>query len=204
LIELYEEIALAANCAIHIWHHVRKGNGGETTIESIRGASSIVDAARSCELLERMTKDEANGFGVPVERRGFYFRSFGGKLNFAPPVYHSDWFELARVDLENGFPGDSVGVVTRWIPPDARTVPLPPEAVEKIRAEVGVVPHWRESSRADLWVGKAVAPIVGLSADNDRAAVRDLVGRLLAAGVLRVVKERNPRRREDTLYVVVS
>jgi hypothetical protein len=204
VIELYEDVAFEANCGIHLWHHVRKGNGSGTTIESVRGASAIVDAPRSCELLERMTEDEAKKFGVPVERRKFYFRSFSGAANFAPPSDHSDWFELVRVDLENGFPGDCVGVVTRWIPPDARELPLSPEEVEKIRVAVGVVPIWREDVRAAMWVGKAVAPVVGLSADNDRVAVRALVGRLLAAGVLKTVKERNPKRREETLFVVAA
>ena len=204
VIELYEDVAFEANCGIHLWHHVRKGNGSGTTIESVRGASAIVDAPRSCELLERMTEDEAKKFGVPIERRKFYFRSFSGMANFAPPSDHSDWFELVRVDLENGFPGDSVGVVARWIPPDARELPLSAEEVMKIRAAVGVAPIWREDVRAAMWVGKAVAPVVNLSADNDRVAVRALVGRLLSTGVLKTVKERNPKRREETLFVVVA
>jgi hypothetical protein len=195
VIELYEEIALAANCAIHLWHHVRKGNGGETTVESIRGASAIVDVPRSCEVLERMSAKEAKGFGISVERRGYYFRSFNGKLNFAPPVYQSDWFELASVHLENGIPGDDVGVVTRWLPPDVRTVPFSPEVIEEIKAAVGIVPRWRENSRADLWVGKAVAPIVDLSVYDERDAVHEIVGRLLAAGILRVVDGKDAARR---------
>ena len=111
---------------------------------------------------------------------------------------------MVRVDLENGFPGDSVGVVARWIPPDARELPLSAEEVMKIRAAVGVAPIWREDVRAAMWVGKAVAPVVNLSADNDRVAVRALVGRLLSTGVLKTVKERNPKRREETLFVVVA
>ena len=48
------------------------------------------------------------------------------------------------------------------------------------------------------------ALVVGLSADNDRVAVRALVGRLLSTGVLKTVKERNPKRREETLFVVAA
>ena len=40
---------------------------------------------------------------------GFYFRSFNGKRNFAPPADQSDWFKLESIDLRNG---DNVGVVT--------------------------------------------------------------------------------------------
>jgi len=152
-----------------------------------------------------MSKSEAEGFGVPIERRGYYFRSFNGKLNFAPPVYHSDWFELASVHLENGFPGDDVGVVSRWLPPDARTVPLSPEVVEKIKAEIGIVPRWRKDVRAGMWVGEAVAGAAGLSVANanDRGVVRELIDRLIQARVLRIVEEKT-RNRESKLFVIAS
>jgi hypothetical protein len=205
VIEIYEEIALAANCAVHLWHHVRKGNGGETTVESIRGASAIVDVPRSCEVLERMTTNEAKGFGIAVERRGYYFRSFNGKLNFAPPVHRSDWFELTSVHLENGFPGDDVGVVARWLPPDVRTVPLPPEVVVAIKAAVGIAPRWRKDVRAGMWVGEAVAAAAGLSVATaaDRVAVRALVDRLIESGTLRV-EEGKTRNRDVALFVIAA
>src|SRR5262249_43051507 len=156
-----------------------KGNGGEVTVESIRGASTIVDAPRSCEVVEKMTKDEAEKMGVEPARRKFYFNSFNGKLNFAPPIGEKLWFELKSVDLENAFPGDSVGVVTMWTPPSASLVTLSPGDIEQIKATVGTELKWRKDVRSGMWVGEAVAQVLKLSAKDDRRLVGDLVERLI-------------------------
>src|SRR5262249_16170536 len=82
VIEYYDDIAEAANCAIHLWHHMRKSGGGETTIESVRGSSAIVDACRSSRILETMTTEEAKKYKLTP---GFYFREFSGRRTFAEP-----------------------------------------------------------------------------------------------------------------------
>src|SRR5262249_10225299 len=113
VIEVYENIAETTNCAVHLWHHNRKGNGGETTMDSIRGAIAIIDAARSAEIMETMTDDARRKFSIEPERRRFYFRSYNGKLNFAPPVDKSSWFELESIILDNkpDGNGDNMAVV---------------------------------------------------------------------------------------------
>jgi hypothetical protein len=78
----YEEIAERANCAVSLWHHTRKGNGTEATVESVRGAQAFIDACRSVRVLDTMAKEEAKKLGV---LGGYYFREFSGKRNFAPP-----------------------------------------------------------------------------------------------------------------------
>jgi hypothetical protein len=103
MLECYEEITEAADCAIHLWHHNRKSGGGETTVESLRGASALVDSFRSVEIMETMTREVAKQFGIEERRRKIFFRSFSGKLNFAPPIDESDWFEIQSIDLDNGF-----------------------------------------------------------------------------------------------------
>jgi hypothetical protein len=89
VIECYEDIAEMANCAVHLWHHNRKGNSGEITIDSARGASSIIDAPRSAEILETMPEGTAEKFDIEPSRRRYYFRTFNGKINFAPPIEES-------------------------------------------------------------------------------------------------------------------
>jgi RecA-family ATPase len=81
LIEVFENIAEEVDCAVHIWHHNRKGSNGETTMDSARGASALIDAPRSAEILETMPKQEANKLGVEPTRRRFHFCSYNGKLN---------------------------------------------------------------------------------------------------------------------------
>jgi hypothetical protein len=203
VVELYEDIAEDANCNIHIWHHMRKGNGGEVTVESIRGASTIVDAPRSCEVVEKMTKGEAERMNIEPDKRRLYFSSYNGKVNFAPPVEQRLWFKLESVDLENAFPGDQVGVVTMWQPPSASDVTLSPGDIEQIKAKVGSEPCWRENLQAAMWVGKAVAEVMKLNHKNDREVVKGLLWRLTKTGVLKTQMGRNAKR-EPTMFVVAS
>jgi RecA-family ATPase len=52
VVECFEDIAQAANCAVHLWHHTRKLGGERATIEAARGASAFIDACRSARVLE--------------------------------------------------------------------------------------------------------------------------------------------------------
>ena len=179
VIEIYEQVAEQANCAVLIVHHVRKGNGNETTVDSLRGAVSIVNAARSVEMMEAMTKGQGEDFGLAEGRYKYFFRAFSGKLNFAPPIDEGDWYERVDVQLYNGVKGagdlvgfskpgsdvtmwlgDHVGVITRWMPPEA-TEHLTPENIEAIKKAVAKG-KWREDVRAGMWVGKAIEQVLGL------------------------------------------
>ena len=89
VVECFEDVADAANCAIHLWHHTRKNHGDQTTVESARGASSFINSCRSVRILEKMTKkerDELLGIMPNIGQAGWYFRAFNGKRNFAPPT----------------------------------------------------------------------------------------------------------------------
>jgi AAA domain len=122
VMECFETIAQRASCAVHIWHHTRKANAGEVSVESSRGAQAFIDACRSVRVLETMTTkqyDELKDmmldnniiFDTP---RGCFFRSFNGKRNFAPPVDDSDWYMFQSIVLNNRTTdthndGDSIG-----------------------------------------------------------------------------------------------
>ena len=204
VMEIYEEIAAEANCNVHIWHHLRKANGGDATIDSVRGASSIIDAARSCEVMTKMNDLEADKFNIEDRRRRYYFRFFNGKLNFAPPIEQSNWCELKSVELNNagGLFGDNVGVVAQWEPPSADDVELTERIVARIKEAVGTELKWRDHHMADMWVGKAVAPIVDLNPDRDRKMVKDVVAKLINVGVLRTQPGWDQARREEKMFVV--
>lgn len=202
VMEIYEDIANEAKCAIHLWHHLRKGNGGETTMESVRGASSIVDASRSCEAMEKMSKEEAKKCNVEEQRRRFFFRSFNGKINFAPPTEISTWYELKSVILNNGGFGDDVGVVTPWQHPGSVDIIPAADDLLKIKAKIREG-NWREDVRAGAWVGKAIAQALGRDPEEDAQAIKTLISRLIREGVLRVVQGRSSGRKE-VMFVVVN
>jgi AAA domain/Toprim-like len=206
VIEILEGISEAANVLVDFTHHTRKGNGDDASIDSVRGASSIVDAPRSCDVVEKMTKADAKALGIEEARRRFYFKRFNGKINFTPPVDQVAWLEIKSVQLDNGgmLIGDSIGVVTRWYPVEAAAAALTPYVVDQIKAKVGTEPRWREYPTAEMWVGKAVGPLVGLDPDDNRDAVKVVIKRLIKDGVLTTVQAPDAHRLDKTFVVVAA
>jgi hypothetical protein len=209
VVECYDDVAERANCAIHLWHHTRKSGGGEVTVESARGALAFVDACRSVRVLETMTKAEAEK--LKLKTGAFHFREFSGKRNFAPPADQSTWYELVSVTLNNGVGedamvvddrllGDAVGVVTAWAHPGAKQVELHPYHIGEIKKVVGAN-EWRDDIRAAMWVGKAVAQVLGLSPVDDASVLKRLVEKLIANGALKR-KPGKTRERKDAVFVV--
>jgi hypothetical protein len=113
------QIAREANIAVLLPHHFRKGGGGGDQ-DSFRGASAVINAARSAVSLTRMTAEEAGPFKVPGHERWRYLKVENAKLNTAPPPEHAVWLKLVSVGLPNGVggeEGDNVQTVERWYPP---------------------------------------------------------------------------------------
>jgi hypothetical protein len=200
VIECYDAIAEAANCAVSIWHHTRKGNGQEASIDSARGAGAFADACRAVRVLETMTKAEAKDLGL--EYASSYFRSFSGKLSFAPPADKSDWFHFVSVSLNNGgggdvsLEGDDVGVVEAWDHPmkGGTAVDLSMDQISEIRREIAGS-EWREDMRSDMWAGKAIATALNMDVDG-KARLKSILSKLILTRNLKRVTRKDKARRE--------
>jgi hypothetical protein len=204
VVKKFAEIADETDCSINLEHHIRKTNGNEATVDDGRGASSLVGAARSIEVLNKMTASEAERLGLDHHWR--YFSVDDGKANMAP-LGERKWFRLASVDLGNSSPlypkGDNVGVVTKWSPPnhlDGVTGDHFEQAAAKIRAG-----NFKENSQAKDWVGFPVAQVLGVSlADKaDKAKVIGVIKAWINNGSLKVVEETDDKRREKKKFVRV-
>ena len=55
VVKKFAEIADETGCSVNLEHHIRKTNGNQATVDDGRGASSLVGAARSIEVLNKMT-----------------------------------------------------------------------------------------------------------------------------------------------------
>jgi hypothetical protein len=117
----FAETADEANCVIELPCHVRKASGAarsEITVDDLRGAGSLVDAARANRVINVMTAEEATAAQVKPAQRKHYFRVDTGKANMTPPAEAATWFKIISVPLDNGpapgIDGDSVGVVISW------------------------------------------------------------------------------------------
>jgi hypothetical protein len=201
----WARVADAANCAVELVHHVRKGEQ-EITVESARGGGSFGDACRMVRVINRMTDQQGKDAGV--DNRRLYFRTYLDKNNLAPPADKSDWYKLVSVDLGNGplganVGGDSIGVVTKWEWPDA-TKDLTGRDFELVAAAIRGG-NWRADLQAKQWVGRAVAKALAYDLDDpsDKAKVKQLVKYWIGTGAL-VVVERHTEKREIKEFVEVS
>lgn len=108
----FQRIMDRTGCAVSIVHHVNKGNSkaepGE--MDGIRGASSLVNAARIAHTLTTMTALEAVKYGVDENKRNWYVRLDNAKSNMSAPSGKTDWFKRVSVSLMNG---DEVGTIEK-------------------------------------------------------------------------------------------
>jgi hypothetical protein len=205
-------VADRSNCAVHLVDHTRKMGGSEfeVTAESQRGAVAKKDASRITRVLNQMTKEDGDNFGVDYR---LFFRTDKGKHNMSPPE-KAEWHKLVSVSLGNDpaavtvngvrcAEDDEVGVVTRWQPPDA-FAGLTSHDWDKVAAVVRRG-EWRESARSPNWVGLAIAEALGLNADlpADKGRVKRLLKGYLKAGSL-VVVEKMDANRHARQYIEVA
>lgn len=202
----WSRVAVAANCSIVLVHHTRKLNGAEATAEGSRGAGSLVNAARSALVLNKMSEAEAKKVGIPAERRRFYFRTYDDKNNRAPPAEASDWYELHSVSLENStgleVDSDYIPVV---VPVDLGRVgdDYTNEQLFAVQDRIRAG-DWKEHFQAKDWAGHAVAEVFGIDAEADRWRILQLLKLWTKDGWFHVIEKEDPKRREIKKYLVVG
>ena len=152
-------IADRANVAVSLVHHTRKPTlGVETTADSARGGSAIVDAARVVRVLNRMSKSEATKAGVTEPR--MYFSVNSDKQNMAPPKAKI-WYRIHGVELPNG---DNVGVAMPWAWPEGFDESFDEgtdDTFETVRSALGAR-TFRHDPQAREWIGRAIGGVLGL------------------------------------------
>ncbi|MDP9854522.1 bifunctional DNA primase/polymerase [Agrobacterium tumefaciens] len=206
--KLWAQIADYTNCSIDIVHHLRKVADREATVEDARGAVSLIGAARSVRVLNRMSEEQAGEAGINKEDRFGYFYTTYGKSNLTPLSHKAEWRHLVSTPLGNGTglaqPQDFAPVVTEWHWPIAEDVvgDLTDDQRASILAAVSAS-DYKKSPKAKNWVGSAVAYAVGLDLDDNvqRKRASSLVGALMREGALVEREERDPVRRELAVFV---
>ncbi len=193
-------IADKADAAIEAVHHFRKANGGEPSMEDIRGASSITGAVRSARVIGSMSRDEAATAGIdPRERRRFIYE-LPVKANMYVAPDDRLWREMVSIDLENAagpYESDKVGVATHWEFPSSITS-LSDEYFASILGALRVADPMRRraSPKAIGWAGALVADTVGADI-KDQSVRRQIASQLrswLDRGVLETHKVLDPRQ----------
>ena len=189
-------LADECNCSINLVHHVRKGNGAEANADSARGAKALVDAARSVQVFNRMSPDEAALAGVPEDQRGFYFRVQNDKANLAPPE-KAAWYRMNNVSLDNG---DQVGVACPWKWPELFEGISTAHLIAAQKAvELG---EWRADPRSPQWVGIAIARVLDVDPETARKRISKVLSEWVANGAFEIVEKEDEQRRPRKFVVV--
>ncbi len=169
---------------------------GEESLGDVRHRFSSLKCAR--------TKEEAGK--LKIEHPGYYFRSFSGKRNYAPPMSESTWFRFTNIELNNDPDGwigggDQVGVVTSWTHPGARELDFTPDKIVAIQ-QIVRQHRYREDVRAEMWVGKAVALALGLDLSGNRDQIKKLLQRLFRDRFLELEAGQGEDRHSDMFVIV--
>ena len=120
-------------------------------------------------------------------------------MNFSPPFDQVKWFELHNIIIDNGghLFGDEVGAVGPWTHPGVADN-LTADKIKEIKSAVAEG-HWREDVRADMWIGKLIGQILGLTA---KEKIKSVVKRLLEVGIIKLVPGVDDNRRERMFVTV--
>lgn len=115
VVAMLRKLARETDAAIHVVHHVRKGNGDDATIDSVRGAGALIGAARAARVINKVSAADAAKLGIAeIESRGL-FRVDDGKANLAPPADAAVYRRMVGVKLAND---EWVGVAVSYQLPD--------------------------------------------------------------------------------------
>ena len=199
IVKEWGRVSEICDCSINLVHHVRKGNGDETSADSVRGAKALIDGVRSTLVYNRMTRDEALSAGLQAEDRRFYFRTHNDKANLAPPEA-ADWYKMINVDLPNG---DGVGVATPWDWPDV-FAGISNQTLLSIQQRVAEG-EYRSDARSPKWIGRAVADVLDL--DVADPASKKQIGIFIATWVRNKAFKtvvRKDEKRMDKEFVEVA
>jgi hypothetical protein len=191
------QVAHRANCAVSLAHHVRKPNGGEASAFDARGAVAMINACRSVLVLQKMSKEVAQEMCVPECDRKRYVSVYDDKNNKAPPATAQEWYEFVGIGLGNADdtgPEDNVGTLQRWQAPNAFGGATARQLYHIQTAISQALPEkTRKHSAARGWVGKLVALVLDMNADDpkDKAVIKKRIDTWLATGALRTVELRD-------------
>lgn len=206
--KLWAQIADYTNCSIDIVHHLRKVSDREATVEDARGAVSLIGAARSVRVLNRMSEAQAKEAAITPNDRFGYFSITYGKSNLSPLSHRLDWRHIESVALGNGRgltqPQDHAPVVTEWHWPSSEEVAesLTETQKEAIRGAVNGG-SYKQAPQAKDWVGLAVAYALGMDVDDEAEKKRAglITKALFKEGFLVKIEERDPVRRRVTTFI---
>jgi RecA-family ATPase len=199
-------VADETKCAIGLVHHIRKGNGEDASIDSVRGAGSLIGAARAARVVNRMSADDAAKLGIDENEARSIMRVDDGKANLAPPAAAAVYRKMEGVKIDNG---EWIGVCVPYTLPDAfdGVSAKDAKAAQRIVSDAHTNEEpLRESQQSKKWVGVPIADMLGIdiTEKKGKAKVSSIIKTWIKTNVLAVERITDPRQAREVAVVVVG
>jgi hypothetical protein len=167
------------DCAAVVIHHIRKG-GEAGDMDAVRGAGSLVGAARTVFTVTPMSPEEADTFGIAhAQRRGF-FRLDNAKANYVE-AGEAAWHELQGYELDNG---EIIAAALPWAPDVSQRPMVEPDTLALIMAAVARgTDQGPYSPRLSLDQPRSIAVLFQRHGITTTKGQRIMLDRLLQDGV---------------------
>ena len=170
VVAMLRRLARETAASVMLVHHVRKGNGDDASVDSIRGAGALIGAARAARVVNRVAEDDAIKLGVDEADARSIFRVDDGKANLAPPAHAAVYRRMIPVEIDNG---EWIGVCVPYEMPnafdgvsakDARAVQ------DAVDAAIAAGKPFRDNPRSKEYIGIKMAEL--LDWDMNEKAVK--------------------------------
>ena len=198
----FRNLAIQHNLAVVLVHHARKGSGSSAgDPDSLRGASSIVGAARIVLTVLTMDEEQAAKLGIGAKDRARYFRVDGAKSNYAP-LADAEWFERVEYDLDNG---EKVAAAVPWQPPSAfgdLTAATLNQVLDQIAAgpTPGILYAPSKRGGSSRWCGQVLLDMT----EMEEPRARQIIAQWLESGLLHKTAFDHPELRRSVPGVLVD
>jgi hypothetical protein len=199
------DVADQTKCAIGLVHHVRKGNGEDATVDSVRGAGSLIGAARAARVINRLPEKDAVRLNIPAAEARSIFRVDDGKANLAPPAGAALYRKMEGVKIGNG---EWVGVAIPYELPD-EWAGMTEEVVNEILRQIDAGPsdgeHFsgRPQDRS-RFAGKVISDYPFDRAEDFKSpeAAKAIIKKWVETGLLEEVEYYSAAQRKDRMGVI--
>jgi hypothetical protein len=161
VVKLLALIAYEANCSIVLLHHTNKGFG-QVNENSARGASSVVNAARSVVTINPLNDGDAKLYDIDDDEMASYIKLHDYKNNRISACRASSYFKFESVMIKTSDGNEeSVGVI---VPADLEiheVQDLTDYEIAHIQMEMGEG-FDRKFHTARKWIGHAIGKVMNL------------------------------------------
>jgi hypothetical protein len=206
VVAMLRKLARDTDCAVHLIHHVRKGNGDDATVDSIRGANALIGAARAARVINRVTVDDAMRLGIEEDDATGLFRIDDAKANLAAPADKALHMRTIGVEIANG---EWIGTVVPITLPDLFDGITAQQTMQVQRvvaeAERNNEPL-RDNVQAKQWVGHAIGEVLDIDTTekHGKARVSGMVKQWVKTGILKVERMYDRKHSREIGTVVVG